>query len=317
MRRSFQIAVLLCVILLGLSLSASGCAGGGEFSVRGPEEDSRLTVCTPLPEEIWVPVIEEFENRTGIWVQVETGSSPELLGQIAAEGGSFCDLVLGVSGENLEACGSLFLPCESGFSSRIQPDYRVPGGLWTPFSVLPVVLIYNSHLVRDNPPDGWDALLNSAWRGRIAFADPAADGASFAALSALKQLFSGEEGAGGEDAALRAFAANLGERQFSLSSDVIAEVSSGNCYIGVTTEDASLRNMSEGGNIAVVYPREGAAEFCDGMAVVSGCAHEDNARQFLDFVLSDDVQRFLEEVCARRSVLSGMAGEKQEKEADS
>ncbi len=312
MRRSFQNAVLLCAILLGLSLSASGCAGSGEVSVHGPEEDSRLTVCTALPEEIWVPMVEEFENRTGIWVQVESGNSAELLGQVAAEGGAFCDLVLGVSGENLEACGSLFLPYESGLSSRIQPDYQVPGGLWTPFSVLPVVLIYNSHLVRDNPPAGWDALLNSAWRGRIAFADPAADGASFAALSVLRQLFPGEDSAGGEDAVPRAFAANLDGRQFRFSSDVIAEVSRGNCYIGVTAEDAALRNMSEGGDIAIVYPREGACVFCDGMAIVSGCAHEDNARRFIDFVLGEDVQRFLADVCARRSVLSSLAGEKQE-----
>ena len=44
----------------------------------------------------------------------------------------------------------------------------------------------------------------------------------------------------------------------------------------------------------------------DGAAIVAGCAHGENAQAFLSFILSEDVQRRVETVYARESVLTAL-----------
>ena len=79
-------------------MSAAGCSTG-ESSGQGPEkvsEEKRLTVYTSHKQEVYAPIIKEFEERTGIWVEVVPGGTTELLERIREEGekGS-CDVMFG------------------------------------------------------------------------------------------------------------------------------------------------------------------------------------------------------------------------------
>lgn len=65
-----------------------------------------------------------------------------------------------------------------------------------------------------------------------------------------------------------------------------------------------------------MYPREGTSAAADGMAVISGCAHEENARRFIDFALGGDVQRHLIRTCQRRSVRRELYSPELEPETD-
>ena len=78
-------------VFLGIAvaaMSAAGC-GAGESSGQGPEkvsEEKRLTVYTSHKQEVYAPIIKEFEERTGIWVEVVPGGTTELLERIREEG---------------------------------------------------------------------------------------------------------------------------------------------------------------------------------------------------------------------------------------
>ena len=71
-------AVFLLLLLL------TGCAAGERASVSefAPEEGERLVVYTSHKEEVYWPIIQEFEARTGIWVEVEAGGTSELLARL-------------------------------------------------------------------------------------------------------------------------------------------------------------------------------------------------------------------------------------------
>ena len=71
---------------LALCLGLGGCAGQeqGE-SGFAPEERERLVIYTSHKAEVWRPIVREFEERTGVWVVVETGGSNELLERIHRE----------------------------------------------------------------------------------------------------------------------------------------------------------------------------------------------------------------------------------------
>ena len=289
------------LVLLAALLTLTGCGAWDDGDAAGfaPAEEERLTIYTSHKAEVYGPIVREFEERTGIWVQVETGGTTELLERIASEGESTpCDLLFGGGVDSLTACRTLFEPYVSPRAASLDASLRCADGSWTAFSVLPVVLIYNPVLVRMNPPEGWASLLDPAWRGRIAFTSPTVSGSSYTALATLLQALPG-----GDEEVLRMFCANLQGNVLSGSGAVIGAVADGTCTVGVTLEETARKAVQAGSDIAILYPEEGTSALPDGMAVVAGCAHRDNARRFIDFALEEDVQRFLVRVCQRRPVL--------------
>lgn len=287
------------LFILGvLLLFLSACGAGQPAASFAPAEGERLVIYTSHEEAVYGPIIKEFEDRTGIWVQVETGGTGELLDRIAAEAESpACDLLFGGGADTLQSRPELFEPYVSPLAEEVLPAFRCLDGTWTAFSSLPVVLIYNPVLVRSNPPESWESLLDPAWRGKIAFASPAASGSSYTALAALLQVLPGDD----EDL-LAAFFRNLDGKVLEGPSQVADAVADGSSYIGAIPEDVALRAIARGRDVALLRPKEGTCLLPDGMAVVLGCPHGDNARRFIDFTLRQDVQRYLTEYCLRRSV---------------
>lgn len=301
------LAALLCLFPL-----LTGCGGGGaaDFAPLAPAEADRLVIYTSHKEAVYGPIVKEFEDRTGIWVQVETGGTAALLDRLEEERDApRCDLLFGGGVDSLTARRELFDPYVSPLSKELPSACQCGDGSWTAFSILPVVLIYNPVLVRMNPPDGWASLLDPVWRGRIAFASPLASGSSYTALSTFLQALPGER-----DELLGALYANLDGRTLSDSGEVVGAVADGRYTIGVTLEETALKAVQAGSDVALLYPAEGTSATPDGMAVVLGCAHRDNARQFIDFCLSEDVQRRLTQSC-RRPVREDLPASAPESEA--
>lgn len=288
---------LLCLALMALLL-LSGCAQGKDVSAFAPGEEERLVIYTSHKEEVYGPIIKEFQQRTGIWVEVVTGGSGELLERIAmeAEGGQpACDLMFGGGVESLAAYEDCFEPCTPEGVENLRGVGLSEEGLWTPFSSLPLVLIYNTRLVSEGELTGWADLLDPRWKGRIAFADPTVSGSSYTAALTLFSCIEGDDWD-----ILAALVDNLDGGALPDSGDVVESVRSGSRYIGVTLEETALKQRSP--ELGIVYPAEGTSAVPDGCALIKGAKHAENARAFLDFVLGRDVQELLVSDLHRRSV---------------
>ena len=177
MEKRGYLGILTAVLLL------TGCtAGGGEAQEASlaPSEAQRLVVYTSHKEEVWQPIVREFEERTGIWVDVVTGGTNELLERIDEESEHpAADVMFGGGVDSLAVYADCFEPYQCSEWEKIGAQYRSEDGLWTPFSSLPVVLIYNTKLLPQGRVTGWSDLLDDSLRGRVAFADPAVSGSSF------------------------------------------------------------------------------------------------------------------------------------------
>ena len=183
------------VLAVLLTLLLAGCAAQQppEEDFAPPEEE-RLVLYTSHKEEVYWPIVKEFEERTGIWVEVVTGGTNELLDQIRAEADNpRADVMFGGGVESLSACAGYFTPYQCAGAEEIDGQFRAPGDLWTPFSALPVVLICNTKLLPPGAVSGWADLLRPEYRGRIAFADPAVSGSSYTALLTLLNAVEGKE----------------------------------------------------------------------------------------------------------------------------
>lgn len=297
--------VALC-LLSTLILLLSGCVPQEETpSLDGfaPTFEDRLTIYTPHKEEVYGPIVKEFEERTGIWVEVITAGSNELLEQIRSEADDpQCDVMFGGGAESLQLFEDCFEPYACSEADLLGPGLRREGDPWTPFSALPVVLIYNTRLVSPGELTGWEDLLSPQWKGRIAFADPAVSGSSYTAAITLMFALPGDPWDN-----LERLEAALAGNILSDSGDVVAAVESGRCPVGVTLEETALKNLARGANIAIVYPVEGTSNLPDGTALIKGAPHPDNAKLFLEFAQSADVQALVVSDFARRSVRTDVA----------
>lgn len=285
------------------SLLLAGCTASKPIpatSAYAPPEGQRLVVYTSHKEEVYQPIIKEFEARTGIWVELVVGGTNELLERLTQEADSpKADVMFGGGVDSLEAYGDCFTPYFCQDWQQLNPSMRSESGLWTPFSALPVVLIYNATLVSPDRLTAWHDLFSPAWQGRIAFCDPSISGSSFTGLVTLLSAMGGNQ-----DETLMDFAVSLDGRQLSSSGDVLTSVANGTDLVGITLEETALKRVAAGDDIALVYPTDGTSCVPDGCAIVKNAPHPENAQQFLDFISGQDVQQRMEAEFSRRPVRS-------------
>ena len=294
---------ILFPLLAALFLSA--CQKTERTTEYTPDESMRLTIYTSHKEEVYMPIVREFEERTGIWVDVITGGTNELLERIESQQDNVeADVMFGGGVESLKAYEHCFSPYVVGSSGSIREPHQAEDAVWTPFSALPVVLIYNTKLVSPDKITGWSSLSDPIFWGRIAFADPAISGSSFTALAT--QILAGKS----MDKTLATLAENLQGKILSSSGDVLNAVADGSYLVGITLEETALKYIAAGADLAMVYPEEGTSCVPDASAIVKGAPHSENAKRFLDFTVSYEVQQMLSESSYRRPVRSDIpAGE--------
>lgn len=312
-RRSGKGKYFLGAVLAGAILACIGCTGkiGYETEFAKADQNKKLVIYTSHKKDVYEPIIREFEERTGIWVQLETGGTTELLERIKKEDGSHaCDIMFGGGVESYEVYRDVFEPYRSSQSEMLNDHYLSEKGSWTVFTELPIVLIYNNKLVeKEQAPRGWEDLFEEQWRGRIGFADPRKSGSSCTMLATMIQVLDM-----GEKETLETFANALAGRMSESSGAVLDEVASGSLLAGITLEETAKKYIEKGADLSIVYPEEGTSAVPDGCAIVKGAPHRDNAVLFLEFIVSQDVQRLAVEKLYRRTVRTDIPQETSEQE---
>ena len=289
---TFSILCLFCTSVL------SSCQSGPETAPMPAVPD--LVLYTAQEEEIYEPIIKEFEERTNLMVKVERGSSEEMTGRLEdEEERPDWDVVFGVGIETLEQSKEHWQVYKSPEAAFITESFQCEDNRWTSFSALPLVIMYNTNVVTYRElPVGWNSLLEPRWKGRIAFMDPRRSDVYSAALVTAVHTW------GKRGDYLEQFMENLEYGTLNSMQEVNAGILDGRYSLGVTMEESAQALLSEGADVDYIYPQEGTTALPDGTAIVKGCANPDAARQFLDFTVSRDTQRILVSDLNRRSVRS-------------
>lgn len=293
---SVMVAVCLCI----LPLSACGVKSiEDEYALS---EENKLVIYTAHKEEIYKPIVKEFEERTGIWVELVAGGTNQMLEQIAFEEGvESADIMFGGGVDSLSAYESYFQPYVTAQEKNLDLTYASKTDSYTVFSKLPIVFVYNTKLVLNaGAPRTWSQLLEYRWDNEIAFADPEKSGSSYTALSVMVQQLANE--GFNQDDAVDGFVKSLGGELSAGSDTVVDDVASGDKMIGITLEENVLKGKAKSADIEMIYPISGTCAVPDGCAIVKGARHQKNAEKFMEFIVSDDVQHLLEEELFRRSV---------------
>lgn len=304
MKRKWVLTIV-SMLLMSIIMTACGTNGEGKSTLEdsGSQKGS-LTIYSPNPAEINNPVVKEFQDRTGITVQLISGGTGELLKRVQAEAGNPLGDVFWAGGaDSLESFKDYFEPYKTKESVNLLPAYVDEAGYWTPFNALPMVITYNKSMVSEaDLPKSWNDLLDPKWKGNIAFADPSKSGSSYTQVVTMLTAFGRDDEKGWDF--VHKLVKNMDGKILSGSSLVQRAVPDGEFALGITLEDAALRYIEGGSQIGIIYPEEGTSAVPDGAAIIKGTKHLDEAQQFIDFIVSKDVQELVQKEFKRRSIRS-------------
>lgn len=293
------------------ALILSSCSPSKRAGLESPGD---LVVYSSHNDDIVRVITAEFRDRTGLKVRVVEGGTGEMLGRLRSEsiregdsgsghrtgGSAYCDVLWGGGAESLAANADLFDRYFSPEATAILSANKAADGSWTGFTLLPMVIGYNSRLLsEDLVPSSWADLLSPRFKGTIAYADPAVSASSY---TILRTLGSALESKGmSRQAAEAAFVRNLDGKLMPESSTVFPAVASGECLIGLYNDESAHELMLSGSDLRIVYPSDGTSAVPDGVALVRGAPHAASAKRFIDFVLSLDVAKVMGARFHRRS----------------
>lgn len=270
---------------------------------KAPEPATKsLVVYTASPEDMINSIVSEFEAREGVKVEVVTAGTGELLKRIETEQANpLGDVLWGGGVASIVPKKDLFESYLSVNESAMLDDCKNTEGMITRFSVLPNCLMVNKELLGDIKIEGYADVLNPQLKGKIAFADPAKASSSFQHLvNILYAMGKGDTDEGWNY--IKNICANLDGKLLSSSSAVPKGVADGEYVVGFTHEEYASKYVKKGAPVAIVYMKEGVTKTPDTVQIIKGAKNMENAKKFIDFLTSKEVQTLVASKLNRRSV---------------
>lgn len=273
--------------------SSTPAPTASQGSNTGAEEEKVLVVYTARSEELNKAVISEFERETGITVELVTAGTGELLKRAESEKDNPLGDIFWVADRTmLESSSHLFMQYVSTEDGNMLEGFQNKTGYFSPAFSDPPVLIVNKDLKGNIEINGFEDLLNPALKGKIAFGDPVNSSSAFQSLVAMLYAM-GENNDPMSDKAwdfVDQFLKNLDGKMANSSSQVYKGVAEGEYIVGLTWEDPAAKYVKEGANVEVVFPEEGTIFPGESVQILKNCKHPENAKKFVDFMLSEKIQ---------------------------
>ncbi|MGY3724465.1 iron(III) transport system substrate-binding protein [Granulicatella balaenopterae] len=284
-----------------LALGLVGCSNGA----TDDNAADKLVVYSPNSEGLINATIPAFEQKYGVEVELIQAGTGELFKKIESEKEApVADVIFGGSYTQYATNGEYFAEYVSPEDENVVEQYRNTTGYSTPYTLDGSVLIVNPDLTEGMNITGYKDLLNTDLKGKIATADPANSSSAFAQLTNMLIDNGGYE----SDAAWK-YVFDLFDlidgKVSSSSSNVYKTVADGEMAVGLTYEDPTVKLLNDGANVEIVYPEEGTVFLPASAAIIKDAPHMDNAKKFIDFIISQETQDVLGTTTTNRPVRIG------------
>ncbi|HHW56440.1 MAG TPA: extracellular solute-binding protein [Clostridia bacterium] len=303
---------IIFLMVVSLIFSITGCSSGtNNKNVQEASSDQEkngstskeVVVYSPHPLELINPIVSKFESETGINVNVIAAGTGELLKRVEAEADNpQGDVLWGGSLLTVQPYQKYFEKYISVNEPLVEDQFKNVEGTMTRFSNIPSVIMVNTNLIGDIPMTGFEDLLHPALKGKIAFADPSASSSSFEMLVNMLYAMGNGDPEKGWDF-VKKLIKNLDGKLLSGSSAVYKGVADGEYTVGLTFEEAAANYKRDGAPVDIVYMKEGVMFNPDCVMIIKGAKNIENAKKFVDFVTSPEVQKMLAKDLNRRPVL--------------
>ena len=270
------ICVLLALVILG------GCGG------EKPQEKPRLELCSSMNKGFTELIAESFSKKSGVKVVVSYlpgGTQQQRFDYLRQH--KF-DIWLGGTSEEFFMADEQHIlePYLAKESYKVPAELRNRTGEWTSLYLSYIALLSNKNNLQAYglyAPESWDELLAHQLKDEVTMADFTQGGASFGMLTSIWQLR-------GREAALE-YAAKLNAQNPDYTSgfgEAVDKVYIGKKTVAVVPLDYALLLETRHRHLFATVPKDANRNILTGAAIIKGAPHEQIAKSFLDYLMSDE-----------------------------
>lgn len=287
-------AAVLLSILLGLfALFLASCDNGNPEGDTGQGRSETLTVYSGRSETLVDPIIKQFEEATGVDVQVKYANTPQLAATLLEEGrGSPADVFFAQDPGGLGAVEDLLAELPDSILTQAPEWARSPQGNWVGLSGRARTVVYNTdRLTESDLPDDIFDFTDPKWMGRIGWAP---SNASFQTMVTAMRAIWGEAKT---RSWLEGIQAN-GARIYPKNTPIVAAAASGEIDVGFVNHYYLHRFIAEEGEgfkARNYHPKSGgpgAIIMVAGAGILASSENQDTAQRFLNYMLSPVAQQY-------------------------
>ncbi len=293
---------LALIALIGMTMMRSHA---DDKTMREPTE--KIVVCTTMPIEQAGLLAAEYESLRHVRVDFIPLSPSDAMTKLKTDAKSKSnevDLVLADSSVLEEAAkDGIFVPYVSEATDSVPDSMKSSDSAWVGTWYDPIVLCFNSDYINTLPhvPSTWSE-LSSFKNIRVGMTD-------FLAADAAANFYFSLVATYGEPSSLKMMAElHKSVVQYAkYLSTPVRMAGMGEVDVSIAVLSESIRYMSNGYPVQVVYPEDGTSYMLTG----AGLINEDNprAKEFIEWLLSDEAHLVLESegayfVPANQSILA-------------
>ena len=267
------------------------------FACRRSEQGARreLLIYTPHGQDMLRDFAARYrEAHPDVDVQFLDMGSQEVLSRLRVERNRpQADLWWGASHMTFQTAAdeNLLSPYRPTWADKIPQGSRDAQDRWYGTYETPEVIVYNSTLVKaEDAPRDWDDVLDAKWRDKILIRNPNPSDSMRAIFGAMiwrfyKDTNSPESGYNW----LRRLDANVHEYTAD-GTLLMQKLARGEGALSLwNMPDVWIYREQKGlKQLAYVIPASGTPVITDGIAVVRGAPHEEEARRFYEFVTTPE-----------------------------
>ena len=275
------------IFLLAATILASVVAACGS------DDGDSLVVYSGRSASLVQPIIDQFQDLTGIDVGVKYAGTAELAATLLEEGNnSPADVFYGQDPGGLGMVEGMLTPLSADLLSEVPDWARSPDGLWVGVSGRARVLVYNPDNVTEGElPDDIFDLVDPEWKGRLGWAPT--NGSFLTMVTGMRKLWGEEK----TREWIEGMVANE-PRTYPSNTPQIAAVASGEIDVGLPNHYYLYRFLAEEGEDFAArnyHPRgggPGALVMVSGAGVLKTSDNAEAAERFVDFLLSTVAQQY-------------------------
>jgi len=193
----------------------------------------------------------------------------------------------------------LFQPVKSALlDARIPASFREPNGLWYGFSLRARIIAYSKAKIRPEEIRDYQDLADAKWKGRVCMRSSS----NIYNLSLMGALIE-HLGEAKAEAWARSVRANLARDPKGGDTDQLKSVAAGECDVTITnqyyyarlarSQKPDERAIAE--KLGIVFPSQsswGTHVNVSGAGVMKNAPNRDSAIKFLEYLASDEAQRY-------------------------
>ena len=256
------------------------------------DDDDSLTLYSGRGEEFVEPVIEAFEEETGIDVEARYGDTADLALLLEEEGDRTPAEVFFAQGPGAVgflASSDRLATLPESLTERIVPRFVDPERRWIGVSGRQRVLVYNTDEVDEaDLPASIDDVIGERYAGRVAVAPT---NGSFQDFVTAFRTIRGNDEAGRWLTAL----ADGGAPSYASNGAIVEAVSRGEVPMGLVNHYYALRFLREDPDLPIANhsfaPGDLGNLFLPATAsILAGSEGDENALAFVEFLLGDEAQ---------------------------